>query len=64
MRRRLDVLSAATSLQDLRANPGNRLEALKHTAPGFYSIRVNDRFRITFKFEGGNASEVACEDYH
>ena len=44
--------------------PGNRLQALKGNRRGFYSIRVNDQYRIVFRFESGNASEVKCEDYH
>jgi proteic killer suppression protein len=64
MRKKLDMLNAATSLQDLAALPGTRLEPLKHTKPGYYSIRVNDRFRVTFTFEQGHAFDVAIEDYH
>lgn len=63
MRRKLALVDAATKLEDLKAVPGNRLEALTSTQPGFQSIRVNDRFRIVFKFDG-HASEVSCEDYH
>lgn len=58
------MLHAATTLNDLAALPGNRLEDLKHTMPGYYSIRVNDRFRVTFRFTGGHAQDVAIEDYH
>lgn len=64
MRRRLDALHKAASLQDLSAVPGNRLESLPRTMPGFYSIRVNDRFRLTFQWKDGHAYEVSCEDYH
>ena len=64
VRRKLDVINAAQVLGDLRAPPGNRLEALKGSRSGTYSIRVNDQFRITFRFEGGNAYDVKCEDYH
>lgn len=64
MRRKLDQLHAAATLADLSALPGNRLEDLKYTNPGYYSIRVNDRFRVTFRFENGNAMDVAIEDYH
>jgi proteic killer suppression protein len=64
MRRKLDMLNAATTLADLGNLPGNRLEDLKHTMAGFYSIRVNDRFRVTFRFDKGNAFDVAIEDYH
>ena len=64
IRRKLDVLQAATCLEDLRTPPGNRLETLKGDQTGRHSIRVNDQFRITFRFEGGDAWEVRCEDYH
>jgi proteic killer suppression protein len=64
MRKKLDMLHAATSLHDLAALPGNRLEDLKHTMKGYHSIRVNDRFRVTFRFEQGHAYDVAIEDYH
>lgn len=62
--RKLDMLNAATVLGDLRSPPGNRLEALHGDLAGRYSIRVNDQYRITFRFEGGNAHDVVCEDYH
>lgn len=64
MRRKLALLDAAATLDALGAVPGNRLESLKHTKPGYYSLRVNDRFRLTFRFEGGHAVDVSCEDYH
>jgi proteic killer suppression protein len=64
MRRKLDMLHAAPTLNALATLPGTRLENLKHTMPGYYSIRVNDRFRVTFKFENGAAFDVAIEDYH
>ena len=51
-------------LEDLKSPPGNRLEALKGGRSGRHSIRVNDQFRITFRWETGNAFEVAVEDYH
>lgn len=64
VRRKLDLLNAAHGLEDLRVPPGNRLQALKGDLKGFYSIRVNDQYRIIFRFEGGHAHEVKCEDYH
>lgn len=64
IRRKLDLVSAAATLADLHVPPGNRLEALKGDQRGRHSIRVNDRYRITFRFENGNAHEVRCEDYH
>jgi len=64
MLRKLDVLNAAHSLTDLREPPGNRLEALKGDRLGFYSIRVNDQWRIVFSWESNNAYEVELVDYH
>lgn len=64
IRRKLDALQAANSLNDLRVPPGNRLEAMKGARKGEFSVRVNERYRITFRFEGGHAWEVHCEDYH
>ena len=64
LRRKLDMLHAAHAVGDLRAPPGNRLEALKGDRAGRYSIRVNDQYRITFRLEGGNAYDVVCKDYH
>lgn len=62
--RKLDYLNRAKTLQDLEAPPGNRLEALKGPLKGKHSIRVNDQFRIVFKFSGGDAYEVEVMDYH
>jgi toxin HigB-1 len=64
VRRKLDVVHRARSVQDLRYPSGNRLEALKGDRTGQWSLRVNDQYRITFRFEEGHAHEVACEDYH
>jgi toxin HigB-1 len=64
VRRKLDVLHRAKSLGDLRLPSGNRLEALKGDRSGEWGLRVNDQYRITFRFEDGHAHEVACEDYH
>jgi toxin HigB-1 len=64
VRRKLDMLNAAASLDDLRVPPGNRLELLKGTRKGHYRIRVNERWRITFRFEHHHAQSVCCEDYH
>jgi proteic killer suppression protein len=64
IRRKLDAVHAATSALDLMVPPGNRLERLRGDQEGRYSVRVNERYRITFRFEGGNAWEVRCEDYH
>jgi proteic killer suppression protein len=64
VRRKLDMLNVAAKLDDLRVPPGNRLEALKGAQKGRHGIRVNERLRLTFRFEGGNAHDVCCEDYH
>ena len=64
IRRKLDALHRARTLADLRLPAGNRLEALKGARSGRYSLRVNDQYRITFRFEEGHAYQVVCEDYH
>ena len=63
---RLDRLEAATSLRDLGALPGNRLEALKGNRAGQYSVRVNDQWRICFEWPAGSAGPMHVEivDYH
>jgi len=58
------MIHSAAELLDLRYPPGNRLEALKGKLSGFHSIRINDQYRIIFKFTSGNASEVGIADYH
>jgi proteic killer suppression protein len=63
-RRMLDLINAATRLDDLRIPPGNRLEALKGDFKGFHSIRINDQWRIVFKWLNGDADEVQIVDYH
>ena len=63
-RRKLDLIGAAVEVRDLAVPPGNRLEQLHGDLAGFYSIRVNDQYRIIFKFEVGNASHVQLIDYH
>ena len=64
IRRKLDVLAAAHGVGDLRQPPGNRLERLRGGRPRRYSIRVNDQYRITFRFVEAQATDVVCEDYH
>jgi proteic killer suppression protein len=64
VRRKLDLLNVATSVNALRVPPGNRLEALQGDRAGSFSIRVNDQYRITFRFEGEHAHDVGGEDYH
>jgi proteic killer suppression protein len=63
-RKRLRWLDAATSLGDLAAIRGNRLEALKGDRVGRYSIRINDRWRVCFSWREGNAQDVEIVDYH
>ena len=58
------MLNAAHELRDLRVPPGNRLEALSGTLRGFHSIRVNDQWRIVFRWQGSDAEEVRLTDYH
>lgn len=62
--RKLDMLNAAHELRDLTVPPGNRLEALRGALAGKHSIRVNDQFRIVFRWKDGNASEVRMTDDH
>lgn len=63
-RRKLLYLHEASDLRDLRAPPGNRLEALRGSLLGFHSIRINDQWRVVFRFEKGNAFDVQVIDYH
>ena len=62
--RRLDVLNASHTLDDLKVPPGNRLESLKGALKGKHSIRVNDQWRIVFRWHDGGAHEVMVTDYH
>lgn len=62
--RKLDMLNAAYDLRDLRVPPANRLEALKGKWSGYHSIRINDQYRIVFKWIDGNAKDVLITDYH
>ena len=61
---KLARLGAVTSIQDLREIRGNRFEALKGSRRGQYSIRINDQYRICFRWEKGNALGVEITDYH
>ena len=63
-RRKLRIIEAAKVVEDLRITPGNRLEKLVRNLDGFYSIRINDQWRIVFKFENGGAENVRITDYH
>jgi proteic killer suppression protein len=62
--RKLLILNNAQSLESLNHPPGNKLEALKGKRKGQYSIRVNDQWRICFKWERGSVENVKIEDYH
>ena len=63
-RRKLDQLSAAVSLNDLRVPPGNKLEVLQRDRSGQHSIRINDQYRICFVWLEQGASSVEIVDYH
>ena len=63
-RRKMDMVNAARQLMDLKAPPANRLEALKGDRRGFHSIRINDQFRVVFRWVDGNAHDVDIVDYH
>jgi proteic killer suppression protein len=62
--RKLDMLNAASALLDLRSPPGNRLEALRGRMAGLHSIRVNDQWRLLFRWAGSDAHDVRLTDYH
>ena len=61
---KLDYLNGASDLTDLEAPPGNRLESLKGSLKGMHSIRVNDQWRIVFRWQGSDAHDVQLMDYH
>ena len=63
-RRKLRMLNNAENLNDLRVPPANRLEALKGDRRGQYSIRINDQWRICFRWADGDAHDVQIVDYH
>jgi proteic killer suppression protein len=63
-RRKVLYLHEAEDLRDLRVPPGNRLEALKGNRAGWFSIRINDQWRVVFRWEISQASEVSIVDYH
>ena len=63
-RRKLLYLHDAGVLKDLKVPPGNRLERLKGDRKGFHSIRINDQWRVVFRWVGGNAFDVQVLDYH
>ena len=63
-RKKLIILDAVTEIEDLRVPPGNRLEALKGNRKGQHSIRINDQWRICFKWKDGDSYNVEITDYH
>jgi len=63
-RKKLVILDAALRLNDLRIPPGNQLEALKGDRKGQHSVRINDQWRICFKWRDGDAKDVEITDYH
>lgn len=58
------MIAAAKSISDLRIPPANRLEPLKGNLEGFWSIRINDQWRVIFRFDNGGAKDVKITDYH
>ncbi|MGH8225604.1 MAG: type II toxin-antitoxin system RelE/ParE family toxin [Gammaproteobacteria bacterium] len=62
--RKLQMIDSASALVDLRSPPGNRLEKLARDRTGQYSIRINDQWRICFKWQDGDAYQVEIVDYH
>ena len=63
-KRKLDILDAATALDDLRSPPGNRLERLRGDRAGQHSIRINDQWRLCFRWTKQGPEEVEIVDYH
>jgi proteic killer suppression protein len=61
---KLDLLNASTTLEDLRVSPSNRLEKLRGDWAGFHSMRINDQYRLVFRFSNGSVFDVRCTDYH
>ena len=64
VQRKLKMLDVAVRVDDLKSPPGNRLKPLTGQMSGRYSVRVNERYRVPFRWEEGHAFEVAVEDYH
>jgi proteic killer suppression protein len=62
--KKLAILNAAVALGNLKVPPGNQLEALRGDRAGQHSIRVNDQYRVCFKWRDGNAFDVEIVDYH
>jgi len=63
-KRKLQILDSATDLKDLASPPGNRLESLRGDREGQHSIRINDQFRLCFRWSRGDAYDVEVADYH
>lgn len=63
-KRKLELVNAAARLEDLRVPPANRLERLRGDLKDFYSIRVNDQWRVIFRWIDGDAYDVRVVDYH
>ena len=63
VQQKLDLLNASTSIEDLRTPPASRLEKLRGGLAGFWSVRVNQQYRIIFRFANGNCQEIRCTDY-
>ncbi|MCM2323020.1 MAG: type II toxin-antitoxin system RelE/ParE family toxin [Oligoflexia bacterium] len=63
-RRKLDMVHYAARLEDLRSPPGNRLEALSDDLVGYHSIRINDQWRVVFRWQATGPEEVRICDYH
>jgi len=62
--RRLQAIDFASAIEDLRNPPGNRLEKLKGSREGWWSIRINDQYRVCFRWDGTDAWDVEIVDYH
>lgn len=62
--RKLEQLDLASLIEDMRVPPGNRLETLKGNRAGQWSVRINEQWRLCFRFENGNALDVEIVDYH
>jgi proteic killer suppression protein len=63
-KRKLEAINAAVRLDDLKVPPANRLEKLKDNLKDFYSIRINDQWRVIFRWVNGEAHDVRISDYH
>jgi proteic killer suppression protein len=63
-KRKLEAINAASRISDLAVPPSNRLEKLRGDLEGFYSIRINDQWRVIFRWSEGEAAEVEIVDYH